>query len=202
MRVGVLLSGSGTNLQAILDASASNRLGGATVALVISNRGDAKGLERARVAGVPTVCIDHQSAPSREVFEDALVANLTAAGVDLVVLAGFLRLLSQRFLRAFPDRVINIHPSLLPAFPGMRAQAQALSYGVKVTGCTVHFVDEGADTGPIIAQAIAPVLDGDDEAALTARILIEEHRLLPLAIRSIAEGRVVRDGRTVRVTDG
>jgi phosphoribosylglycinamide formyltransferase-1 len=201
LSVGVLISGSGTNLQAILDAAAGDDLAGARVAVVVSNRPDAYGLERARRAGVPAVVIDHKAFTGREPFEDALLATLRGHGVELVALAGFMRLLTPHFLREFPDRVVNIHPALLPAFPGTHAQRQALDYGVRITGCTVHFVDEGTDTGPIIAQAAVPVLPGDTEEILGQRILQEEHRIYPHVIRLIASGHVVRRGRAVLVAD-
>jgi phosphoribosylglycinamide formyltransferase-1 len=187
--LGVLVSGGGTNLQAILDAVAAKTLD-ATVAVVISNKAHAGALARAEKAGVPTVVLDHRAYANREAFDEALVAELRSRSVDYVVLAGFMRLLTPRFLDAFPMRVVNIHPSLLPAFPGTSAQAQALLYGAKVSGCTVHFVDAGTDTGPIIAQAVVPVLDGDDGHALTARILEKEHQLLPQVLQWISEGRV------------
>ncbi len=198
MRIGVLASGQGTNLQAILDACAAGRLP-ARVALVLSDRPEAPALARAASAGVPTRVIPPAGFPSREAHDEALVAALRAAGVDTVVLAGYLRLVSPRFLRAFPGRVLNVHPALLPAFPGLHAQRQALEYGVKVTGCTVHFVDEGLDTGPVIFQEAVPVEEGDDEARLAARIRVVEHRLLVEALRLLAEGRLVVEGRRVRV---
>jgi phosphoribosylglycinamide formyltransferase-1 len=201
LAVGVLVSGSGTNLQAILDAQAAGALGGAQVRVVVSNRADAYALTRARAAGVETVVVDHRGYAGREAFEDALLGELRGRGVELCALAGFMRLLTPHFLRGFPDRVVNIHPALLPAFPGVHAQRQALEYGVKITGCSVHFVDEGTDTGPVIAQAAVPVLDGDDEERLTARILAEEHRLYPLVLRLFGEGRIERQGRQVRVRD-
>jgi phosphoribosylglycinamide formyltransferase-1 len=201
MRLGILVSGSGSNLQAILDASRQEKLGGAIPALVLSNVPGVQALDRARAAGVEALVIDHTTFAKRDLFEAALVEALRTRGVDWVALAGFMRLVGPTFLGAFPDRVVNIHPSLLPAFPGIHAQRQALLHGVRVAGCTVHFVDEGTDTGPIIAQAAVPVLAGDDEAALAARILAEEHRLYPAVLRAIAEGRVRRDGRTVRVAD-
>lgn len=197
MNVGVLVSGSGTNLQAILDAERAGALGPARVVVVVSNVAGVRALERAQAAGKPTVVMPHKEYASRQAFDEALVATLRRHGVELVALAGFMRLLSPTFLSAFPQRVVNIHPALLPAFPGVHAQKQALDYGARITGCTVHFVDEGCDTGPIIAQAAVPVLDGDDVAALTARILVEEHRLYPAAIRAVAEGRVRVDGRRV-----
>jgi phosphoribosylglycinamide formyltransferase-1 len=187
--LGVLISGRGSNLQAILDAIAAGRLD-ARVRLVLSNRPDAAGLIRAERAGVPTAVIPHQDFPDRPSFDAALVQALRAAGVAWVVLAGFMRLLTPVLLDAFPSRVINIHPSLLPAFPGVDAQRQALEHGVRITGCTVHLVDAGTDTGPILAQAAAPVLDGDDRDALAARLLELEHALLVQTLRWIAEGRV------------
>lgn len=187
--LGVLVSGSGTNLQAILDATQDGRLD-ARVRVVVSNRPGVRALERAEHAGAPVRCLPHAQYPSREAFDDALVATLREAGVEWVVLAGFMRLLTPRMLQAFEGRIINIHPSLLPAFPGTRAQEQALHYGVKVTGCTVHFVDEGVDSGPIIGQRAVPVLDGDDVQALTQRILEQEHALLVDVLRWIGEGRV------------
>jgi phosphoribosylglycinamide formyltransferase 1 len=199
LKVGVLVSGSGTNLQAILDAAAADDLGGARVVVVVSNRPDAYGLERARKAGVPAVVVDHKVFASRDLFEDALIGVLREHGVELVALAGFMRLLTPHFLRAFPERIVNIHPALLPSFPGTHAQQQAFDYGVRISGCTVHFVDEGTDSGPIIAQAAVPVLPGDDADALAARILQEEHRIYPHVLRLIAAGRVTRAGRHVLV---
>ncbi|MBS2020473.1 MAG: phosphoribosylglycinamide formyltransferase [Deltaproteobacteria bacterium] len=189
MNLGVLVSGSGTNLQAILDAASAGRLR-AKVALVVSNVATAKALDRAKAAGVPTLVVDHKAFGSREAFDAAVVEALRAHRVDVVVLAGFMRIVTSTLLDAFPHRVVNIHPALLPAFPGVHAQRQALAYGVRVTGCTVHFVDTGTDTGPIIAQATVPVLDGDDEASLSARLLEKEHALLPEVLQWIAEGRV------------
>jgi phosphoribosylglycinamide formyltransferase-1 len=199
MNVGVLVSGSGTNLQAILDAEKRGELGGARVVVVVSNVAGVRALERAAAAGVAGDVLPHKSFAMREAFDEALVALLRRRGVELVALAGFMRIVTPTLLRAFPARVVNIHPSLLPAFPGVRAQKQALDYGVRVSGCTVHFVDEGCDSGPILSQAAVPVLDGDDEAALTARILAEEHRLYPAAICAIAEGRVTLVGRHVKI---
>lgn len=200
MNVGVLVSGSGTNLQAILDAQKKGALGSARVVVVVSNVAGVRALERAAAAGVPTEVLSHKQYDSRQSFDEALVAILRKHDVELVALAGFMRLLTSTFLRAFPERVINIHPALLPAFPGIHAQKQALDAGVRETGCTVHFVDEGCDTGPIIMQAPVPVHAGDDEATLTARILAEEHRLYPAAIRAIADGRVRVDGRRVTIS--
>jgi phosphoribosylglycinamide formyltransferase-1 len=199
VNVAVLVSGSGTNLQAILDAEQAGALGAARVVVVVSNVAGVRALERANAAGKRTEVLSHKPYPSRQAFDEALVALLRKHDVELVALAGFMRLLTPAFLGAFPGRVVNIHPALLPAFPGVHAQKQALDYGARVTGCTVHFVDEGTDTGPIILQAAVPVLDGDDEAALTARILAEEHRLYPAALRALADGRVHVSGRRVTI---
>jgi phosphoribosylglycinamide formyltransferase-1 len=187
--LGVLISGSGTNLQAILDATAAGRLD-ARVAVVVSNRKDAGGLARAEKAGVPAVVVPHAQYADRRAFDAALVATLREHGVEWVVLAGFMRLLTDTFLDAFAMRTVNVHPALLPAFPGVDAQKQALAYGVRVSGCTVHLVDRGTDTGPIIAQSAVPVLPDDDEDALRLRILEQEHALLPRVLQWIAEGRV------------
>ena len=187
--LGVLVSGSGTNLQAILDAVAAGKLR-AKLGVVISNVATAGGLERARAAGIPTVVLDHKAHPSRESFDAAVVEALRAHGVTCVVLAGFMRLVTPVLLDAFPHRVVNIHPALLPAFPGVHAQAQALRYGVRVSGCTVHLVDAGMDTGPILAQAAVPVHDDDDEDKLRERILAKEHELLPTVLQWIADDRL------------
>jgi phosphoribosylglycinamide formyltransferase-1 len=202
MRLGVLLSGRGSNLGAILDATARGDLA-AEVAIVISNKPGAAGLERAASHGVPTRVVDHKAYLDRESFDHALVDHLREANVDCVVLAGFMRIVTRVLLDAFPNRVVNIHPSLLPAFPGVDAQAQALAYGVRVTGCTVHLVDGGTDTGPIIAQAVVPVLPDDTRDALADRILAREHGLLVYALRLLAEDRVriePREGGRSRVT--
>lgn len=198
MRVAVLASGGGSNLQALLDAEAKGALGPARVVRVLCNVVGAGALARAIARGVPTRVMPNQEYPSREAYDAALVSQLRADDVDLVVLAGFLRLVTSALLDAFPDRVINVHPSLLPAFPGLHAQAQCLAYGAKVAGCTVHFVDAGTDSGPIIAQAAVAVRDDDTEASLAARILAEEHRLLPVVVRDLALGRLCREGRRVR----
>lgn len=193
LALGVLVSGRGSNLQALLDACREGRLD-AEVRLVVSNRRDAQALDRARAAGVAVACLPGRDYPDREAYDRAVVEALEAAGVECVVLAGFMRIVTPVLLAAFPDRVVNIHPSLLPAFPGLHAQAQALAHGVKVSGCTVHLVDGGMDTGPIIAQEAVPVLEGDDEDALAARILEVEHRLLVASIQAIAEGRLRVEG--------
>lgn len=194
LKLGVLLSGTGTNLQAILDAVAQGRLD-ADVRVVVSNVASAGGLKRAQRARVPIEVVDHREYVSRKEFDGRLVSVLEGHGVEWVMLAGFMRVLTPRFLDAFPMRVVNIHPSLLPAFPGLNAQSQAFSYGVRIAGCTVHFVDNGTDTGPIIAQAAVPVLAEDDDEALRMRILAQEHVLLVDVLQWIAEGRVsVRPG--------
>ena len=200
MKIGVLASGGGTNLQSLLDTAARGELGPARVVVVGANVAGCGALTRAEQAGVPSFVLDHKAFATRAAFDAALLERLRAAGVELVVLAGFMRLLTGDFLRAFPQRVVNIHPALLPAFAGVHAQKQAFAYGVKVAGCTVHFVDEGTDTGPVIAQAVVPVLDADDEDSLRLRILAEEHRLLPAVVRALGEGRVRVEGRRVRIT--
>ena len=189
LSLGVLVSGSGTNLQAILDAIAEGRLL-AEVRLVLSNKAKAPALGRAERAGVPTKVLSHKSYDSREDFDRAMVAALEEAGVRWIVLAGFMRLVTPVFLGAFPWRVVNIHPSLLPAFPGVHGAAQAIEYGVKVTGCTVHLVDEGTDTGPILAQRPVPILEGDTVETLQERIHVEEHESLVETLQWIAEDRV------------
>jgi phosphoribosylglycinamide formyltransferase-1 len=198
MRVGVLASGSGSNLQAILDGSAARRIP-AEVAVVICNVPGARALQRAERAGVPAVLLAHQKFASREDYDRELVSVLQKHRVDLVCLAGFMRLITPVLLVAFQDRILNIHPSLLPAFPGMHAVRQALAAGVRVSGCSVHVVDEGCDTGPILIQAAVPVLDGDDEESLAARILVQEHRCYARAIELWAQGRIHLEGRRVRV---
>jgi phosphoribosylglycinamide formyltransferase-1 len=195
---GVLLSGAGTNLQAILDRVAAGRLA-CRIAVVISNRPGAAGLARAAAAGVPTRVIDHRGFERREDHDAALVSALREAAVDLVVLAGFDRLVTRVLLQAFPQRVMNIHPALLPAFKGLHAQRQALDYGVRIAGATVHFVDEETDHGPIIVQGAVPVAPDDTEAAIQERILAVEHEIYPLAIQLFAEKRLVVQGRRVLV---
>lgn len=199
LALGVLVSGGGSNLQSILDASTGGDID-VDVKVVISNRPKAKGLARAREAGVPAVALSHRKFDSREAFEEVLLERLREHGVQWVALAGFMRLLTPHFLGAYQDRVINIHPALLPSFPGVHAQRQALEYGVKLAGCTVHFVDAGTDTGPIIGQAVVPVLDTDDEDSLGRRILAQEHRLYPRVLQLIALGKVSREGRRVRIS--
>lgn len=184
--LGILISGRGSNMQAILDAIRQGELD-ARVGIVVSNVASAAGLARAQEAGVPTTVIDHKRFSSREAFDQAVVDELQKCEVDLVCLAGFMRLLSPLFVRAFPGRILNIHPSLLPSFPGLDAQRQALEHGVKVTGCTVHIVDEELDHGPIVLQTAVPVREDDTEETLSDRILAEEHRAYPRAIRLVLD---------------
>jgi phosphoribosylglycinamide formyltransferase-1 len=189
LALGVLVSGTGTNLQAILDAIAARTLD-ARVAVVVSNVPGAGALDRGRRSGADAVVVDHTDYADRNAFDEAVLEVLRAHDVELVVLAGFMRLLGPVLLEAFPMRIVNVHPALLPSFPGVHAQKDALDHGVRVTGCTVHFVDAGTDTGPIVAQAAVPVLDGDDVDTLRRRILAREHELLPRVLQWIAEGRV------------
>ena len=197
MKLGVLVSGTGTNLGALLDAEAVGGLAPGQIAGVVSNRPGVAALERAARAGKPALVVDHRAFAGREPFEDALLEALAGLGAQAIVLAGFMRILTPRFLSRFPDRVLNIHPSLLPAFPGVDAQRQAFEHGVKVTGCTVHFVDPGLDSGPIVLQACVPVFPDDDVARLRARILDKEHELLPQAVQLLCAGRLARAGRKV-----
>jgi len=202
VRLGVLCSGSGTNLQAILDATRDGVLRGvAEVAVVISDRAQARALDRARAFDPPVaaVFVDPGVVPDRQALDAELVRVLREHRVDVVCLAGFMRLVGPAFIGAFPDRMLNIHPALLPAFPGLHAQRKAIEHGVRVAGCTVHFVDEGVDTGPIVAQAAVPVHDSDDVDALSRRILEQEHRVYPMAIRLLCQGRLERQGRHVRL---
>lgn len=196
LRLGVLASGGGSNLQAIIDRCRDAAFP-AEIAVVIANNPDAGALDRARRAGLPTQCVNHRDFSGRETFDAALVAALREAGVELVVLAGFMRIITSVLLDAFPARIINIHPALLPAFPGLHVQQQALDYGARFSGCTVHFVDGGVDTGPIIIQAVVPIHADDTAEALAARILQQEHLIYPRAIELIATGRVRIEGRAV-----
>lgn len=200
LRLGILASGSGSNLQAIIDRCADGSID-AEIVLVLSNVPGAGALARAEQAGIATTLIDHRTFAERADFDRAVVAALESASVDLVVLAGFMRLITTPFIAAFPERIINIHPALLPAFPGLHVQKKALEAGARFSGCTVHFVDGGVDTGPIIIQAVVPILDADSEESLSARILVQEHRIYPRAIQLIAEGRLRIEGRRVRITD-
>jgi len=197
-RLGILLSGRGSNFEAIADNVTSGRID-ADIAIVISNRPEAHGLDGARQRDLPAICIPSRGL-DREIYDRMLIDELRKHSVDLICLAGFMRLLSANFIRAFEGRVLNIHPSLLPAFPGLDAQHQALEHGVKITGCTVHFVDEYLDAGPILVQAAVPVLDDDTADTLSARILKEEHRIYSEAIRMVLSGKLRVQGR--RVIDG
>jgi phosphoribosylglycinamide formyltransferase 1 len=196
-RIGVLISGRGSNLQALIDAIAEGRLR-AEIAVVIANRADAAGLARAQAAGIDTITLPHRDYPTREAFEAALVAELRARRVALVCLAGFMRLLGPTFLDGFPDAILNIHPSLLPAFPGVDAQAQAWAYGAKIAGATVHLVTGELDGGPIVVQRAVPVEDDDTPDTLAARILDVEHEIYPEAVELILDGGWTIDGRRFR----
>lgn len=194
-RLAILLSGRGSNFEAIADSIRQGRLP-ARIEVVASNLASAAGLEKARRRGLNTLVIPSRGVP-REDYDRSLVYELKRHGVDLVCLAGFMRILGPVFVRSFPNRILNIHPSLLPAFPGLRPQRQALEYGVRFSGCTVHLVDEGVDSGPILLQAAVPVMESDDEESLAARILVEEHRLYPQAIGMLIRGEVRLEGRRV-----
>jgi len=196
-RIAVLISGRGSNLQALIDAVADGRLQ-ARIVLVISNRADAGGLERARAAGIDTLTIPHREFSTRHAFEEALVQELRARQVAIVCLAGFMRLLGATFLDAFPNAILNVHPSLLPAFPGVDAQRQAWDYGTKLAGATVHFVTGELDGGPIVRQVAVPVLDGETPDALAARILEQEHRIYPEAVADVLAGGWTIEGRRFR----
>lgn len=198
LRIGVLASGGGTNLQSIIDACSTGNID-AEIVRVISNNPDAGALQRADRAHISSCCINHRSFENRAAFDAAVIAQLQQDGVELVVLAGFMRIVGADFVKAFPDRIMNIHPALLPAFPGLNVQKKALEYGTRFSGCTVHFIDDGVDTGPIIAQAVVPVLDDDTEESLSARILEQEHRLYPHAIQLFAAGALRVKGRRVRI---
>ena len=200
-RLGILISGRGSNFEAIAESVASGALGvlGVEIAVVISNRAEARGLETALSRGLTAVCLPSKGL-DREVYDRMLVAELHKHDVDLVCLAGFMRLLSAGFIREFPNRILNIHPSLLPSFPGLDAQHQALAHGVKITGCTVHFVDEDLDAGPIVIQAAVPVRDDDTVETLSARILKHEHRIYAEAIGIVIAGKYRVDGRRVLLT--
>lgn len=198
--LGVLCSGRGTNLQSILAAVDSGQIP-APVGVVLVDVPGAKALERAEKAGIPHFCVDRKQYADRQTFEKALVEKLRAHGVTLVILAGFMRILSPYFVHEFPGRIMNIHPSLLPSFGGAHAHRDVLAYGVKVSGCTIHFVDEGMDSGPIILQTAVPVLGGDDEDSLAARVLVEEHKLYPRAIELFLKGKLKVEGRKVLISE-
>jgi phosphoribosylglycinamide formyltransferase-1 len=198
-RIGILLSGRGSNFVALADSVDSAHIPNAEIALVLSNREGAAGIERAKERGLPT-CVISSKGLEREAYDRQVVAALQASNVDLICLAGYMRLLSPYFVAAFPNRILNIHPSLLPSFPGLESQRQALEYGVKFAGCTVHFVDENLDAGPIVLQAVVPVNDEDTDATLSERILAEEHRIYSEAVKIILEGNFKIAGRRVLQT--
>lgn len=195
-RIGVLLSGRGSNFEALADSVAAGRIPDAEIAIVISNREGAPGIERAKTRGLATRVLPSKGL-EREAFDRQVVAVLNEYKVGLVCLAGYMRLLSPYFVKAFPNRILNIHPSLLPSFPGLESQRQALEYGVKCAGCTVHFVDENLDAGPIILQAVVPVADDDTEETLSAKILMEEHRIYSEAVKIVLAGKFRLEGRRV-----
>lgn len=199
VKLGILVSGSGSNLQSIIDRIGDGSLS-ADIACVISNNAGAFGLERARHHNIPALHIDHRLFAGRSAYDAALVETLQQYDVELVILAGFMRIITPVLIDAFPLAIMNIHPALLPSFPGLHAQRQALEHGARISGCTVHFVDAGTDTGPIIIQAAVPVLDDDTEELLSARIQVEEHRIYPRAIQLYAEGRLSVEGRRVITT--
>ena len=198
INLGVLISGRGSNLQAIIDACESGKIP-AKVAVVISNVATAGGLERAKKHNIPVVVIDNRQYKDKNTYELEIVKALQAHKVELVCLAGYMRIVGQVLLEHFPMKMINIHPSLLPSFPGLHAQKQALDHGVLITGCTVHYVDSGCDTGPIIIQSAVPIMEKDDENKLAERILAQEHLIYPQAIKLIAEGKLKLEGRKVRI---
>lgn len=198
--LGVLCSGRGTNLQSIIDAVASGQIK-APIGVVVTDKPGVMALERGSKAGIPAVCVDRKQYGTREEFDAALLAELKKYGVTLVCLAGFMRLLTAGFIRAYEGRILNIHPALLPSFKGAHAHRDALAYGAKVSGCTIHFLVEDMDAGPIILQAAVPVLEGDDEDSLAARVLVEEHKLYPRAIELFLAGKLTIDGRCVRISE-
>ena len=198
LRLAVLASGRGSNLQAIIDAITEGRLH-AVLALVISNKAEAPALERARKHGAPAVFLDPKATPGRDAYDAVILEHLRQHDVGLVALAGYMKIITRVLIDAYAGRIMNIHPSLLPSFPGLQAQQQALDWGAKMSGCTVHFVEEGVDTGPIIQQATVPVLEGDTAESLEARILAQEHRIYPEAIQLFAEGCLTVEGRRVHI---
>jgi phosphoribosylglycinamide formyltransferase-1 len=193
----ILISGRGSNMEAIVRAA----IPGARIAAVISNRPDAKGLQFAAEQGIATAVVDHKAYADREAFDTALAESIEAYAPDLVVLAGFMRVLTDGFVRRFEGRLLNIHPSLLPSFPGLHTHRRALEAGVRVHGATVHFVTPALDCGPVVIQAVVPVMDGDDEERLAARVLVEEHRIYPQAVRWFVDGRLRLDGNRVHLAD-
>ena len=200
-KLGVLVSGSGTNLQSIIDSIKNGYINNAEIATVISNNKDAYGIVRAKKAGIDTAIIEHGNFPTREEFEKKLIETLEKYNVDYVILAGFMRVLTKFFISRFKNRILNIHPALLPSFPGVDAQKQAFDYGVKFSGCTVHFVDEGTDTGPIIVQAVVPVINNDTEETLKKRILAQEHKIYSYAIKLLTEDKLTIVGNKVKIKD-
>jgi phosphoribosylglycinamide formyltransferase-1 len=201
LNIAVFISGSGTNLQSIIDSIEGGKVD-AKIQVVISNEPDAFGIERANKHGIPAIVVNHRDFKSREDFEKAIIEALGGYPINLICLAGFMRVLTPHFLRQYPKKVINIHPAILPSFAGTQGQQDAIDYGVKFSGCTIHFVDEGVDTGPIIIQAVVPVFPGDTVDDLKKRILSQEHKIYPQAIQFFAQGRVEIRGRTVLITDG
>ncbi len=196
-KVGVLVSGNGTNLQAIID----KKIESCEIAIVISNKPDVFALKRAEKSNIPTQVINHKDYETREAFEEQLIKSLDEKGVELIVLAGFMRVLTPLFVRHYKNRIINIHPALLPSFPGVNAAGQALEYGVKYTGCTVHFVDDGVDTGPIILQSVVEIRQDDTEDTLLERIHEQEHKIFPDAVRLFCDGKISIEGRKVKISD-
>lgn len=199
LRLGILASGRGSNFQSIVDAIETGRLNAQAAVLIVDNP-NAFARERARKHGIEDLYLNPKESPSRDAYFEQIRDELVSRNVDLVILAGFMRIVRRPLIAAFPNRIMNIHPALLPSFPGLHGQKQAVDYGVRISGCTVHFVDEGMDTGPIILQAAVPVSPDDTEETLGARILIEEHRIYPEAIRLFAEGRLSVEGRTIKIT--
>lgn len=200
LKLGVLISGSGSNLQSIIDNIENGKLD-AAIKIVISNNPHAFGISRAQKHGLPVIILNHEEFKTREEFDAELIKILISKEIDLIVLAGFMRLLTPGFLKAFPQKIINIHPALLPSFKGTHGQKMAFEYGVKFSGCTVHFVDEGVDSGAIIIQSVVPVLQDDTEEDLAARVLKEEHRIYPQAIQFFAENKIKISGRKVFIKD-
>ena len=198
--IGVLVSGNGSNLQSLIDHAENGKLD-AEIRIVISNNEEAYALERCRKHNIRTAVINHRDFDSRDSFDRRMIEILTASGIELVVMAGFMRVLSPAFFQAFPMKIMNIHPALLPSFPGIHVQQKAVDYGVKFSGCTVHFADEGVDSGPIIIQAVVPVYDDDSGESLAKRILKKEHRIYPQAVQYYAEGRIEVIGRKVKILD-
>ena len=198
--LGVLCSGRGSNLQSIMEAIEAGQIK-APISVVLVDKPGAKALDRAAQAGIPGICVDRKACASQQEFEEKLVAELEKHGVTLVILAGFMRILSPYFIRKYPQRILNIHPSLLPSFGGAHAHRDVLAYGAKVSGCTIHFVDEGMDSGPIILQTAVPVEEGDDEDTLAARVLVQEHKLYPRAIELFLAGRLSIEGRRVIIKE-